>query len=57
MKLYTRSKIEGWQCNHNEPLKSEENQGWYLGNDENNEINESLRLTSFVYECFYCTGF
>ena len=30
--------------------KSEANQGWYLGNDnENNEINESLCLTSFVY--------
>ena len=38
--------------------KSEGNQGWYLGNDdENNEINESLCLTSFVYVCFYCKGF
>ena len=33
--------------------KSEENQGWYLGNDNtNNEINESLCLTPFVYVCF-----
>ena len=31
--------------------KSKENQGWYLGNDKNNEINESLCLTSFVYIC------
>ena len=38
--------------------KYEENQGWYLGNDDkNNESNESLCLTSFVYACFYHKGF
>ena len=38
--------------------KSEENQGWYLGNDDkNNEINESLCLTSFVYVYIYHKGF
>ena len=37
-------------------LKSEER--WYLGNDdENNEINKSLCVTSFVYVCFYHKGF
>ena len=36
----------------------EANQGWYLGDDDkNNEINESLCLTSFVYLCFCCKGF
>ena len=62
MKVYTRSKIKGLQCN-DEPLllastKSEENQGLYLGNDdENNETNESLCLTSYVYVCFDCKVF
>ena len=38
--------------------KSEENQWWYLGNDDdNNEINESLYLTLFVYVCFYLQSF
>ena len=37
--------------------KSGENQVWYLGNDENNKINESLCLTSFVYVYFYCKVF
>ena len=38
--------------------KSEENQGQYLRNDnKNNEIYESLCLTSFVYVCFYHKGF
>ena len=38
--------------------KSEENQGWFLGNDDkNNEINESLCLTSIVYVYFYRKGF
>ena len=38
--------------------KSEENQGCYLGNDdENNEINESLCLTSSVYVSFNDKGF
>ena len=38
--------------------KSEGNQGWYLGNDdENNEINEILCLKSFVLVCFYHKGF
>ena len=41
---------------HHKNLKK--NQGWYLGNDdENNEINESLYITSFVYVCLYCKGF
>ena len=58
MKFYTRSKIEGWQCNCLHHKNLEENQGWYLENDNtNNEINESLCLTPFVYVCFYRKGF
>ena len=65
MKFYTRIKIEGcqWLSATDELLlltsqKSEENQGWYLENDdENNEINENLCLTSFVYVYFYHKGF
>ena len=39
---------------HHKNLK----RGWYLGNDdENDEINETLCLTSVVFVCFYCKGF
>ena len=38
--------------------KSEENQGQCLRNDDkNDEINEILLLTLFVFVCFYCKGF
>ena len=37
--------------------KSEENQGWYLENDnENDKMNETLCLTSLVFVCFYRKG-
>ena len=57
MKFYTRSKIEGWQCNclHHKNLKKTKDGTW--GMNTNNEINESLCLTPFVYVCFYRKGF
>ena len=56
MKFYTTSKLKDGSATDELLLlasrKSEENQEWYLGNgNENNEINESLCLTSFVYVC------
>ena len=62
MKFYTRRKTKDGSATDELLLlvsqKSEENQGWYLGNDNgNNEINKSLCLTSFVYICFYHKGF
>ena len=60
--FYTETKSKDGSAT-DEPLllasqKSEENQGWHLGNDnENNEINESLCLTSTAHVCFYFKGF
>ena len=41
---------------HHKNLKKTKDGIWGM-DDENNEINESLRLTSFVYVCLYVTGF
>ena len=62
MKCYIKTKLKDGSATDESLLlasqKSEESLGWYLGNDnESNETNESLCLTSFVYACFYHKGF